>query len=748
MRCFGPLLLFVSVVSASRAGTPPPGFTETTVVGSASSTGAASATGIAYEPGTGNLWVLEKGSSGTARVRVRNATSGSVSTALTLPCVDSAGERGLLGIAFDPDWLAGPSTRRVYLYYTRSITSSGSCAISGVGASSRNRVSRFLESSGTLSGEEVLYQTPALTGATNHNAGTVRFGNDGTLFVSIGDNDTDAASNPLSRDLGDPRGKMLRLNADGSVPPDNPFVGRAGALPEIWAYGLRNPFRFSIDPESGAPFVGDVGENTWEAIYAGVAGADYGYPCYEASMPFRSCSSSLPIGGVTGPIYVYGHGSLTPPVSGNSVTGGLVYRHDAFPEEYRGNYFFGDFGAGWIRRARIGTTGLLESIEMFIPDAGGVVDFAVSPAGCLAYVPYGGATREVCYVGGSNGQPRAVASAAPTAGLAPLSVQLTGSASSDPDGDTLTHSWAFGDGTSGSTADPAKTYASNGVYNAVLTVDDQRGEADSTDSSPPVRIVVGNRAPSITITQPVAGTTYDAGDSVAFRASATDPEDGTLAANRFSWTVAFHHAGHVHPFAGPYSGTDAGQFVVPTSGEDAADVFFRVYVTATDSGSPLGSSGRISTTTFVDVHPNVSVLTLAASPAGIGLALEIDHAPGPAPISRPSVVGFPRTVGAPSPQTIGSQTWVFSSWSDGGAAEHTVPTPGADTTLVATFVCAAGCGGVDGDGDGFAAGVDCDDGDPEVYPGAVEICDGEDDDCDGTPDDGCRPAPPTGVRVF
>ena len=306
----------------------------------------------------------------------------------------------------------------------------------------------------------------------------------------------------------------------------------------------------------------------------------------------------------------------------------------------------------------------------------------------------------------------------------------------------------MGDSATSSVADPAHTYTANGVYDATLSVDDQRGQANSTDAAPPLRIVVGNRAPALAIAEPVPATTYDAGETIAFRATATDPEDGTLAASRFTWTIAFHHDEHVHPFAGPLAGISAGQFSVPTSGEDATDVFFRIHVTASDSGSPLGSSGKLVSNAFVDVRPNVSTLTLATSPAGIGLALELDRAAGVAPLSRDSVVGFPRAVGAPSPQTIGSQAWVFASWSDGGAAEHVVATPATDTTLTATYVCGSGCGGVDQDGDGFSAPVDCDDTDPQTYPGSVEICDAEDDDCDGTPDDGCRPAPPTGLHVY
>jgi glucose/arabinose dehydrogenase len=389
------------------AGTPPPGFVENALVGSSSATGASRPTAVAYEPGTGDLWVLEKGPGtelGTVRVRVRDIGTGEVRTSLAADCVDSRGERGLLGIAFSPDYLTGPSTRHVYIFYTRRITDSGACSIQGQATGTKIRVSRFLESGGSLSGEETIFESPYQSSRTNHNGGTIRFAPDGTLFISIGDNDTDADANPLSRDRSDPRGKLLRINADGSAPMDNPFVGQTGVLPEIWAWGLRNPFRFSIDAASGAPFIADVGEVTWEAIYFGIAGADYGYPCFEGSAPFRTCDPAPPAGSVTDPILVYGHASQTPPIRGNSVTGGPVYRASQFPDDYRGNYYFADYGEGWIRRGRVTANNELTDVQMFMPDAGGVVDIIVSPAGCLTYVDLFDGVYDVCFDGDNADQ--------------------------------------------------------------------------------------------------------------------------------------------------------------------------------------------------------------------------------------------------------------------------------------------------------------------------------------------------------
>jgi glucose/arabinose dehydrogenase len=379
------LALLVLLPSGSLAATPPPGFVEHVLVDSSQVSGP---TGIEYEPGTGNLFVLEQGSSGTARVRVWNAGTGTVTTALTLGCVDSAGERGLLGIAFDPQYLSG--SRFVYLYYTHAFTG-GPCGGPG---SSKNRVARFTESGGTLSSELVLLEGPGLV-AQNHNGGTLRFGTDGTLFVSMGDNNTDADPNPASRDLNDLRGKILRINKDGSIPPSNPFYNQPGKRGEIFAWGLRNPFRVSVDSQNGDLYIADVGEDTWEEIDLGEPGGDYGYPCLEGPDDFQDCNAPSPIP----PIFAYGHNDETPPVSGATVIGGPVYRDTAFPSEYRGQYFFGDYVAGWIRRADIGPGHALQNVQVFLPDASGVVDMAVSPAGCLTWVGILGAgVRNVCEV--------------------------------------------------------------------------------------------------------------------------------------------------------------------------------------------------------------------------------------------------------------------------------------------------------------------------------------------------------------
>jgi glucose/arabinose dehydrogenase/PKD repeat protein len=712
------------------AATPPSGFHDTVLFS------ANQPTAVAYEPGSGNAFLVEQGDgSGGARVRRRALSNGAVTTALTLTCVDSNGERGLLGIAFDPDYLQSASTRWVYLYYTRQSPSSGTCAIQG-SVGSRNRVVRYKESGGVLSGEELLLEGPVL-GATNHNGGTLRFAPDKTLFVSMGDNDTDADANPRSRDLNDLRGKILRIQRDGSAPSDNPYFGQPPKRPEIWAWGLRNPFRFSIDPSTGVPWIGDVGEDRWEEIDRGVKGADYGYPCFEGTVSFRTCNPGP--ANPTFPAFVYGHYFTQPdPFFGNSVTGGPVYRNGNFPASYAGRLFFGDYAEDFIRSARIDAGGTLSDVQLFMADAANVVDIVQAPNGCLAWVDiFGGNLHETCYTAaGGNTTPTVVATAVPTSGTAPLIVQFTGSSSTDGDGDSLLYSWAFGDGGVSSLADPAHTYAA-GTYTATLTVDDQKGFANSQSVSQPIHIVSGNRAPVPLITQPAVGTHYDAGDTIAYAGSAIDPEDGSIPASGLSWTIVFHHGTHTHPFEGPIDGVSSGSFTIPTSGEDATDVWFRIHLTATDSGAPLGSSQSVSSSTYVDVLPNVANVTLDAKPSGQGLKVSFSGTQVVAPATFDSIVNFPRGIAAPSPQTANGRTWTFLHWNDAVANTRTIATPQTDTTYTATFRCTAHCTGLaDQDGDGFTVDDgDCDDLDPEIFPGAPELCDGEDNDCAGGTDD-------------
>ena len=243
--------------------------------------------------------------------RVRVIKNGALlATPFVTLSVNASGERGALGIAFDP---AFASNQFVYVYYT-------------VSSGPHNRVSRFTASGDVATGgETVLLDLPNLV-ATNHNGGAIHFGPDGKLYIAVGENAVGSNAQSLNTTLG----KMLRINADGTIPSDNPFFGSTtGINRSIWALGLRNPFTFAFQPGTGRLFINDVGENTWEEINDGLAGANYGWPTSEGNTTNPEFTS---------PFYTYNH------TNGCAITGGDFYdpAQVMFPASYTGDYFFAD----------------------------------------------------------------------------------------------------------------------------------------------------------------------------------------------------------------------------------------------------------------------------------------------------------------------------------------------------------------------------------------------------------------------
>jgi glucose/arabinose dehydrogenase len=348
------------VLAASRVSAAVPnGFVDEVVVG-----GIAAGTAMAFAP-DGRLFVCQQG--GVVRVVKNGALL--VEPFVTLP-VNTAGERGLIGIAFDPAFAANGY---VYLHYTTAA------------APIRNRVSRFTASGDVAvpGSEVVLIELNPLSGATNHNGGALAFLADGTLLVAVGENATPSNAQTLENLLG----KMLRINTDGSIPTDNPFYGTAaGVNRAIWALGLRNPFTFAVQESTNRVFLNDVGQSTWEEINEGLAGANYGWPLSEGY------TSTL---GQTSPVYAYGHGAGA--FLGCAIAGGAFYEAltTPFPSAYDGDYFFADLCGGWINR-RDAATGI---VATFASGASGPVDLDVGSDGALYYLARtAGTVRRIRYV--------------------------------------------------------------------------------------------------------------------------------------------------------------------------------------------------------------------------------------------------------------------------------------------------------------------------------------------------------------
>ena len=360
-----------------EAATLPTGFTETQVGSTLSPDSRPTAMDLAPD---GRLFVCVQ--DGQLRV-IENGTL--LATPFVTLTVDSNGDRGLLGIAFDPDFA---SNQFVYVYYTVP------------GSPAHNRVSRFTANGNVAvaGSETVILDLDNLSTYDSHNGGAIHFGPDGKLYIAVGENGNPANSQTVANLLG----KMLRINSDGTIPSDNPttFPGIDGSPTginrAIWAVGLRNPFTFAFQPGTGRMFINDVGEHTWEEINDGIAGSNYGWNLCEGF-----CSP--PNANFRDPLFEYGHGISDN--GGCAIIGGAFYNPavNQFPASYTGKYFYTDFCNGWIR--------LMDpSVNTSTAFATGItypVDLKVGPDGSLYYLAEGNGGRvfKVQYAPGATPTP-------------------------------------------------------------------------------------------------------------------------------------------------------------------------------------------------------------------------------------------------------------------------------------------------------------------------------------------------------
>jgi glucose/arabinose dehydrogenase len=300
---------------------------------------------LASPPGdNARIFVAEKG--GTVKILDRN-TGTLISTFINIsPLVSTGSEQGLLGLAFDPQYAAN---RRFYLNYTD---------ING-----NSVIARFLANpvnpNVALATADHVILTVTQPFA-NHNGGMIAFGQDGFFYVGFGDGGSAGDPSNRAQNTNELLGKLLRIDVSQSgpsplaaytVPPSNPCVNQTGVRPEVWSVGLRNPWRFSFDRQSGDLYIADVGQGAREEINlsplasGGGKGFNYGWDVLEGTICFPPGAQCNPAG-LTQPVVEYDHGS-----GACSITGGYVYRGLAIPA-LQGTYFYSDFCTSFIRSFR------------------------------------------------------------------------------------------------------------------------------------------------------------------------------------------------------------------------------------------------------------------------------------------------------------------------------------------------------------------------------------------------------------
>ena len=411
----------------------------------------------------GRMLVLEK----IGRVRLFDpaqlpATSEII---LGIGAIQSANERGLASIALDPDFA---NNGYFYLYYSQ------------LGNDNRNRISRFVFDFTTdlVVGPEVLVwedNEPAFDCC--HYGGGMDFGPDGMLYLATGE-EFDA---PQAQDLTRAGGKIIRLDTsdidnsgpwvrgepnDHIIPDDNPDFVMDGAGPnldEIWAYGLRNPFRAHWDLVANRFYLGEVGGNVQstatEDLHVGRKGANYGWPICEGA-----CNDPL----YDDPIYFYGHTGETP--AGGAIVAGTSYYSDIFPAEYFGAFFIADYAVGTIDYLIFDDNGNFVSENSFATDAGSIVALEEGPDGALYAVDYIGERVLRFSFDSGNQRPEIVSvNSSIVSGPPPLQVDFSVVAT-DTENDDLTYHWFFGDGNEAFGENVSHTYTQNGFNNAFVVV--------------------------------------------------------------------------------------------------------------------------------------------------------------------------------------------------------------------------------------------------------------------------------------
>jgi len=644
--------------------------------------GLATPTGFAFVPGR-RIFITEKSG------RVRLVDNGILQTNPVIDItnrVNSYRDRGLNGMAVDPNFATngylyliytyendpsaydGPKTARVARYTVVGDTASPASEVVILGTTVGSSCNNFAAGTDCI-----------VSDGSSHSVGSLRFASDGTLFVSFGDGASfnyvdDNALRTQNPDI--LSGKLLHVTTAGQGVGGNPFAdGNARAnRSKVWAYGFRNPFRFSLRPGSDTPYVGDVGWDTWEEVDAGVKGGNYGWPCYEGVGQQGGYASKS----ACQALYNQGTGAVQPPLTtynhngqGAAVVGGVFYTGTNYPAQYRGAYFYADYARSVINTLTVdGNNALTGGPTQFATNADGPVDFAVGPDSDLYYIAINtGELRHIVYASAPTQPIIPKASANVVQGAAPLTVQFSSAGTTGPVGQTISFDWEFDDGTPGTTqANPTHTYTNPGVYDPVLFAYDGSGNTPPTSV---IEIRVGT-PPTPTISAPSPSLTYAVGDTINFAGSATDQVDGTIPGPQLTWQVIQHHCPggvcHTHNYL-TTAGT-GGSFTIPDHGDE---VYYEIILTAVDSAGLTG-------TTSVSIRPKAVHLTLNSSPAGQQVVY--NGTAYTAPVTITTVPGSVRTISTGSSQG-------FYGWSDGGTRQHDITIGAADASYTATFVAAA-----------------------------------------------------------
>lgn len=572
----------------------------------------------------GRVFICQK--SGAVRI-VKNDSL--LTTPFLTLTVDQNGERGVSAITFDPEFNIN---HYVYIYYT------------AITPTIHNRLSRFTANGDVaVPGSELALLDAEPASAVFHNGGGLAFGPDGKLYLSMGEDNKPNNSQNLSVY----KGKLLRINKDGSAPADNPYSSSTSEVTKkIWCLGLRNPYTLAFQPGTGKLFINNVGSDNWEEIHDGtLPNRNFGWPTIEG----KSADPAF-----DNPVFAYPHESTVQ--KGCAIVGGTFFNPDStnYPAEYIGKYFYMDYCNGWMYYLTLDGT----VTNNFFSSGMGTKNLALQvwPDGNLYYIKRDEAKSGIYkIIYSSNKTPMITVQPTDKTVTAGQQVSFSVNASGT---NPLNYQWRKnGVNITGATN---STFTINNVQSThagQYSVRVSNNFGNTTSNNATLTVTAFNASPKATIITPKEDTHYNAGDVISFSGNATDAEDGTLPASAFTWEVEFHHNNnHFHPGPSILPGIKNGSFTIPNIGETSAIVFYRLKLKVTDS------NGLIDTT-HVDILPNTSIITLTSLPSGLQLLL--DDQPHKTPYSVLAVSGMIQNLKAVSLQTLKDSSYVFDHWTSG-----------------------------------------------------------------------------------
>lgn len=501
-------------------------------------------------------------------------------------------------------------------------------------------------------------------------------------------------------------GSLIRIDPDTAEGvPANPLASSLDIDERrLVGKGFRNPFRFAIDPLTNEVYVNNVGSSLYEEVDRFTPSPtrvfNSGWPCYEGPqkrelyefLELDACERLYEAPGSTAdPFYYYAHqagvtpGDPCPYEPGSAISGLAFYEGGSYPAAYNGALFFADAVRGCIYVMRAGTDGRPDpsTVEPFMTDGGLYpgVDIEVGPEGDLFYANlYGpgfgpGAIHRISY---DPAAPHArLKATSPTYGATPLVVQFDAGESTEPQGEGLEYEWDLdGNGSYGpptSSATKSETYPLSENRTAAVRVSDEDGHSSVAQ----LTVYPGDTPPVPTLEAPDESLQWRVGEHIAFKGSAEDSEDGTLADALLYWRSRLLHCPggpascHSHPLQ-VFPALGAGELVAPSHDFPS---YIELSLTATDSRG-------LSASKTVKIAARPVQLTMVSKPAGITLSAGLKTAPSPFDLQ--AIEDSQITISAPEKASIDGEDFVWSGWSDGGARTHTIVASGSGS-LVASY---------------------------------------------------------------